>query len=280
MEAVNLRKHAIRAEDVLPTIAAPGQRLFYLSPGSSPVQVGAFTPDYYLRVVLIPRLNGVEAMAAAVRGWCEEAALQVGFPVAALDVQGLVDPGPTQPWAAVPAARRAGLLTLAIDFLAQHAIELGVFDLGDFDAQRLLTGARIERALGLPTMDGAAIDHIFFGMMARMAERATGQVLALAPAGDDQGWRFREVFSQPGAIWRRGLVLGPLAAVPGLGLAALAERVVAQLLARRHANFADLHAQSGRLLAPAIEAALRAGVPVLAPRLSDLLGARTGPELH
>lgn len=277
----SLHTYVIRPADVLSAISARGQRVYFLSPGSSPPEVGAFTPDYYLRVVLIPRLDGLASMAAAVQGWCEEAALQVGFPVPHLDPQALVQPAPGQRWAAVPASRRAGLLTLAIDFVARHAAELGVFDLGDLDAQRLLAGARAERAQGTPKMGGMAIEHVFFGMMARKAERTAGQVIALTPAEpDDDAWTMREVYSAPGGIWRRGVVLAPTTAVPGLGLAALAERVVAQLLARRHASFADLHAQSGRLLAPPIEAALRAGVPVLAPRLSDLLAERPGTELH
>jgi len=219
-------------------------------------------------------------MAAAVQGWCEEAALQVGFPVTRLDVQALVDPPATLRWISVPASRRAKLLTLAIDFVAQHALELAVFDLGDLEAQVVLGAMRAERARGGPAMNAMAIDHIFFGMMARKAERAQDQVIALAPGEDEDAWQFRQAFSDTGSIWRRGVVLAPPGALPGLALAAVAERVVVQLLARRHANLADLDARSGRLFAPPIEAALRAGVAVLAPRLSNLMPDRRGPELH
>lgn len=274
------RTHTIQAEDVLPAISAPGQRVVFLSPGHAPPLAGTLANDFYARLLLLPRPGGLSRMAAAVQGWCEEAALQVGFAVTHLDVQALVDPPETLPWAGVPATRRARLLTLAIDFVAQHALELAVFDLGDLEAQRLLAASRIEKARGGPTMSGLAIDHIFFGMMARKAERTLGQVIAVAPGEQAQTWQFRQTFSETGSIWRRGVVLAPPGALPGLGLAAVAERVVVQLLARRHADLADLRARSRRLFAPPIEAALRAGVPVLAPRLSNLMPDRNGPELH
>jgi hypothetical protein len=283
------RIHEIQAEDVVPTMSAPGQRLFFLSPGFVPPQVGqpeegAFAHDFYARLMLLPRPGGLAGMAAAVEGWCQEAALQVGFAVPHLDVEALVDPGEAQRWAAVPAGRRAKLLTLAIDFVAQHALELAVFDLGGDDAQVLLAASRSEDARGMPRMSAMAIDHLFFGMMARKADRGTGQVMVLAPApgaaGADAAWQFRQTFSETGSIWRRGLVLAPPGALPGLALAAVAERVVVQLLARRHASLADLDARSGRLFAPAIEAALRAGVAVLAPRLSNLMPDHHGPQLH
>ena len=278
----SLQTYAIRPAEVLSAISARGQRVYFLSPGSSPPEVGAFTPDYYLRVVLIPRLDGLASMAAAVQGWCEEAALQVGFPVTRLDVAALVDPPDTLAWSGVPAARRAKLLTLAIDFVAQHALELAVFDLGDLEAQVVLGAMRTELARGGSGMNAVAIDHIFFGVMARKAERATGQVIAIAPGQAEDVWQFRQAFSDvgTGSIWRRGVVLAPPGALPGLALAAVAEHVVLQLLARRHASLADLDAGSGRLFAPPIEAALRAGVPVLAPRLSNLMPDRRGPELH
>lgn len=279
------RTHAIEAEEVLSAMAAPGQRLFFLAPGHTPPRVGAFSPDFYARLMLIPRPGGLPRMAAAVRDWCEEAALQVGFAVPYLDAQALVDPPETLPWARVSAGRRAKLLTLAIDFVAQHALELAVFDLGDDEAQQLLAASRVERARGGPTMNGMAIDHLFFGVMARKAERAVGEVIVLAPGEQEHGWQFRQTFSDPGSIWRRGLVLAPPGGSPGLALAAVAERVVVQLLARRHANLADLDARSGRLFAPPnfsppIEAALRAGIPVLAPRLSSLMPDRGEPQLH
>jgi len=283
--SVIARIHEIQAEDVVPAMSTPGQRLFFLSPGFVPPLFGspgegAFAHDFYARLLLLPRPGGLPGMAAAVQGWCDEAALQVGFAVPHLDVEALVDPAETQPWAAVPAARRAKLLTLAIDFVARHALELAVFDLGDGDAQVLLAANRAERARGRPRMSAMAIDHIFFGMMARKAERATGQVMALAPGEREAAWQFRQTFSDTGPIWRRGLVLAPPGALPGLALAAVAERVVVQLLARRHASLADLDARSGRLFAPPIEAALRAGVAVLAPRLSNLMPDRHGPQLH
>ena len=278
------RTHAIQAEDVVPAMSAPGQRLFFLSPGYSPPDSSALLHDFFARLLLLPRPR----MAAAIQGWCDEAALQVGFAVPHLDVLALVDPPETQPWAGVPAGRRAKLLTLAIDFVAQHAIELAVFELGDSDAQRLLTAARAAgrqrppgyRPRGGPPVSGIAIDHLFFGMMARKAERAAGQVMVLAPGAAADAWQLRQAFSDEGSIWRRSVVLAPPDALPGLALAAVAERVVAQLLVRRHANLADLGARSGRLFAPPIEAALRAGVAVLAPRLSDLMADRREPQLH
>ena len=275
-----IRTHAIQAEDVLPAMSAPGQRVFFLAPGHVPPRIGAFSPDFYARLLLIPRPGGLARMAAAVQDWCQEAALQVGFAVPHLDAQALVDPPETLPWFAVPASRRARLLTLAIDFVAQHALELPVFDLGDEQAQLLLAASRVERARGGPTMNGVAIDHIFFGVMARKAERAVGEVIAVAPGELEDTWQLRETFTEPGSIWRRGLVLAPPGAMPGLALAAVAERVVVQLLARRHANLADVDARSGRRFAPAIEAALRAGIPVLAPRLSSLMPDRGAPQLH
>jgi hypothetical protein len=264
----------------VPAMSAPGQRLFFLSPGYSPPDSSALLHDFFARLLLLPRPGGLARMAAAVQGWCDEAALQVGFAVPHLDVLALVDPPETQPWAGVPAGRRAKLLTLAIDFVAQHAIELAVFELGDSDAQRLLTAARLERVRGGPPVSGIAIDHLFFGMMARKAERAAGQVMVLAPGAAADAWQLRQAFSDEGSIWRRSVVLAPPDALPGLALAAVAERVVAQLLVRRHANLADLGARSGRLFAPPIEAALRAGVAVLAPRLSDLMADRREPQLH
>ena len=274
------RTHAIQAEDVVPAMSAPGQRLFFLSPGYSPPDSSALLHDFFARLLLLPRPGGLARMAAAVQDWCDEAALQVGFAVPHLDVLALVDPAETQPWAGVPAGRRAKLLTLAIDFVAQHAIELAVFELGDSDAQRLLSACRLERVRGGPRVSGMALDHLFFGMMARKAERAAGQVMVLAPGAAADAWQLRQAFSDEGSIWRRSVVLAPPDALPGLALAAVAERVVAQLLVRRHANLADLGARSGRLFAPPIEAALRAGVAVLAPRLSDLMADRREPQLH
>lgn len=280
MESVIQRLHTIRAEDILPAMAAPGQRLFFLSPGHLAPRVGVLSPDFYARLLLLPRPGGLARMAAAVQDWCQEATLQVGFPVTRLDVVALVDPPDTLPWSVVPANRRAKLLTLAIDFVAQHALELAVFDLGDLEAQVVLGAMRAERAGGGSGMNTVAIDHIFFGMMARKAGRASDQVMALAPGAQEGLWQFRQTFSDTGSIWRRGVVLVPPGALPGVALAAVAERVVIQLLARRHASLADLDARSGRLFAPPIEAALRAGVAVLAPRLSNLMPDRRGPELH
>lgn len=282
MESVIRRVHTIRAEDILPAMSAPGQRVFFLSPGHLAPRVGVLSPDFYARLLLLPRPGGLARMAAAVQDWCDEAALQVGFPVTRLDVAALVDPPDTLAWSGVPAARRAKLLTLAIDFVAQHALELAVFDLGDLEAQVVLGAMRTELARGGSGMNAVAIDHIFFGVMARKAERATGQVIAIAPGQAEDVWQFRQAFSDvgTGSIWRRGVVLAPPGALPGLALAAVAEHVVLQLLARRHASLADLDAGSGRLFAPPIEAALRAGVPVLAPRLSNLMPDRRGPELH
>lgn len=280
MESVIQRLHTIRAEDILSAMAAPGQRMFFLSPGHLAPRVGVLSPDFYARLLLLPRPGGLPRLAAAVSDWCQEATLQVGFPVTCLDVVALLDPPEPLPWSAVPATRRAKLLTLAIDFVAQHALELAVFDLGDLEAQVVLGGMRAEQARGKSGVNALAIDHIFFGMMARKAERAHDQVIALAPGDKPEVWQFRQVFSETGSIWRRGVVLVPPGALPGLALAAVAERVVVQLLARRHASLADLDARSGRLFAPPIEAALRAGVPVLAPRLSNLMPDRRGPELH
>lgn len=274
------RPHPIQAEDVLPAISAPGQRLMFLSPGHLPEVPGAFATDFYARLLLLPHPGGLSRMAAAVAGWCEEAAARVGFAVDQLDAAALVEPFEALPWAVVPPTVRAQLLTRAIELVAQHALELAVFDLGEVAARRLIAATRVEQARGGPTMSGLAIEHLFFGMMARKADLGPGEVIAVAPGEEEQAWQFRQTFTEPGSIWRRGVVLAPPGALPGLGLAAVAERVVVQRLARRHADPAEPRARAGGQFAPPIAAALQAGVPLLAPRLSNLMPERGASELH
>lgn len=266
------RKYPLRGADMAGLVASAGPRLVYVSSGYPPRVSELLAPEEYVRVLMLAPADGFAALQAAHRGWCEQASLQLGFAARSLDVSALLEPAADSAWARVAVARRAELLTQAIELVAGHAEELAVLDLAELQAQA--------REPGVLRLDGVALEHLFFGMLAHRAERlGDAAVLALAAATDEQ-WQLRQVFSEPGLVWGRGLVLAPPGAVAGVAVVELAERVVALRLARRTGGVADPATSRERPLAPALEAALRAGWAVLAPRLSSLMSARAQTQLH
>lgn len=256
------------AHEIAAAIGATGQALFYLSPDSvashpDPRAHGAST-----RVVLIPRLDELADLQAAQRRWCAVAMLELGELVPRIDVAALLRPPPRSRWAAMPVERRAVLLTQAIDLVATHARELATFDRRELPVR----------------VDGVAVEHMFFGLLAHRADSEDGEVMLIGPGGDGR-WLLRLMYTEAGRIWRRGVVLVPDGALAGVELAAVAGEVVARVIDRRHAwptpdPEASAAEGSPPPLAPELEAALEAGAAVFTPRLTSLIPPPEEPLLH
>ncbi len=285
----NLGKYPLSPSLITERVAGAGQRLFYVSSGYPTLIPRAPAPTQYVRLVYIPQADSFAAMQAAHGEWCAAATRAAGFTIGWLDFPSLLDPSPDSGWAGVAEARRAELVALAIELTARHASELAVFDRAELQARGLLGAG----GPGLLRIDGVALEHIFFGLVKHKGELlGDGEIVALAE-GSEERWCLRQVYSEQGIVWGRGVVQPPPGAVAGVELAAVGERVVVQMLARRRGwarsqpgdraepvDASGAPAAVSRPLAPALEAALQGGAVVLAPRLSSLSPPRAPEHLH
>lgn len=258
----------ISPEELRAAVAAGGRPTLYLSRGHGPrPQLRTDEPPEYVRVALIPEPSFAEVEAARAE-WIAEAARlgPVAGPV--LDPAEVATPAADSPWAAVPAERRAAVLTRGIAGLAAIRPELAVFHLtARSGGAVLLPRVRASVTGEGPPLDLVVLDHVLYAALTHRSLRYPREALMIT---EGPTWSIRQVFPDHATVWKKALIEAPAQELGGLVFARLAELVVRAFVARRAG--AEPPAS-----APAIAAALAAAEAVIAARISNLLGEGDRP---
>ncbi len=267
----------ITPREVIALITAPERQVYYVSSGRHPGP-GADPGEVFMRVALITAHRSFAALETAHREWCTAATKALGAPVPMLVAKDLINPEPATPWANLDVPVRATLLRAGIEVVAGFAEELAIFDLGEY-GRVAIERAELDAAAGVPSFEGIALEHIFYGLVGLRTTRESGERVVVGP-DRNQAWWLRPIFSPQHQVWQRCVVMVPPFAFAGVALANLGEWVMSRMLVQDLVEDLRVDPRSPAQLAPEIREVMRAGLALLAPRVTSLVPAPPGSLRH